>query len=409
MNRLLMMAEQRHDLARKARTLNRAARGRRFTSEEDRTFEGLSDSIAGLDDLILAERKRQASPPLENYGYRNLGEQIAEIVTATRTGDWSQIQQRTATGVGMNDPASGGFLIAPVFAETLLGRTYGGALLSRATVVEFEKGKETHFPTPDETSRAAGSRWGGIRVTWADEGVSIPTSFPKFRSVGPTLHGAKAAISVTNELLSDAPMLTAVLERGYTSELRFEVEDAMVNGKGLGLPLGIIGAPGTISVAAEGGQAPATILRENLKKMWARFWTQSKTDGEPVWLVSADAEVAIGETYQAIGTAGTGTQVYIPAGLVDRFARLYGAPVIPTEYNAALGTVGDVVLCDPAEYLIVQQPLRRAISAHCSFTTDETVLRFVLNCDGQPVWQSPITPKNGGATQSPFVTLAARP
>jgi hypothetical protein len=39
------------------------------------------------------------------------------------------------------------------------------------------------------------------------------------------------------------------------------------------------------------------------------------------------------------------------------------------------------------------------------FVTDETAFRFVYRVDGQPNWNLPLTPKNGGPTLSPFVVL----
>jgi hypothetical protein len=39
--------------------------------------------------------------------------------------------------------------------------------------------------------------------------------------------------------------------------------------------------------------------------------------------------------------------------------------------------------------------------------TDETVFRFVYRTDGEPLWNSALTPYDGGSTKSPFVVLSA--
>ena len=52
--------------------------------------------------------------------------------------------------------------------------------------------------------------------------------------------------------------------------------------------------------------------------------------------------------------------------------------------------------------------MQSASSIHIAFTTDQTAFRFIYRVDGQPKWNSPLTPKNGGETVSPYVTLAAR-
>ena len=78
------------------------------------------------------------------------------------------------------------------------------------------------------------------------------------------------------------------------------------------------------------------------------------------------------------------------------------------EQSSPLGTIGDVILADMAQYIILQFPLQSAMSADVAFLTDETVFRFMLRLDGAPVYASPVTAANGTATRSPFVTLAAR-
>jgi HK97 family phage major capsid protein len=48
------------------------------------------------------------------------------------------------------------------------------------------------------------------------------------------------------------------------------------------------------------------------------------------------------------------------------------------------------------------------MSIHVRFEYDESVFRFVLRVDGQPVRASALTPYKGTATLSNFVALAAR-
>jgi hypothetical protein len=46
-------------------------------------------------------------------------------------------------------------------------------------------------------------------------------------------------------------------------------------------------------------------------------------------------------------------------------------------------------------------------SAHAGFASDTTYYRRLLCVDGQSTWRQAVTPRNGGDTLSPFVTLAA--
>jgi len=89
---------------------------------------------------------------------------------------------------------------------------------------------------------------------------------------------------------------------------------------------------------------------------------------------------------------------------------LLGRPIIPIEQCAALGTVGDIILADMSQYVrCVKGGIQSASSIHVQFTTDETTFRWVYRTDGQPIWNSPLTPyKDTTKTQSPFIVLAVR-
>jgi HK97 family phage major capsid protein len=111
----------------------------------------------------------------------------------------------------------------------------------------------------------------------------------------------------------------------------------------------------------------------------------------------------------AVGTGGV--PVYLPANGISGapFATLFGRPVIPVEYAATLGTVGDVVLADLSQYgLLTKGGIKQASSLHVAFTTDEMAFRATYRVDGQPLWKSTLTPFKGSATQSPTITLATR-
>lgn len=88
---------------------------------------------------------------------------------------------------------------------------------------------------------------------------------------------------------------------------------------------------------------------------------------------------------------------------------LLGRPLVPVEYCATVGDVGDVILADLSQYLVAEKGgIQAASSIHVQFLTDETAFRFVYRVDGAPLWNSALTPFQGSNTLSPFVTLAAR-
>ena len=64
---------------------------------------------------------------------------------------------------------------------------------------------------------------------------------------------------------------------------------------------------------------------------------------------------------------------------------LHGLPIIQTDKLPAVGTKGDLVLGDLKRYFIGDKGgIRVDSSAHERFTSDEIVLRFIKEYDGQP-------------------------
>ena len=79
------------------------------------------------------------------------------------------------------------------------------------------------------------------------------------------------------------------------------------------------------------------------------------------------------------------------------------------EQCSAAGDLGDIILLDPTQYLLIDKGgINAASSIHVRFLYDENVFRFIYRVDGQPIWNKPLTPYKGSATVSPFVTLAKR-
>jgi hypothetical protein len=73
-----------------------------------------------------------------------------------------------------------------------------------------------------------------------------------------------------------------------------------------------------------------------------------------------------------------------------------------------LGTVGDLLLASPSQYVaITKGGVQSASSIHVKFDSFETAFLFVYRIDGEPLWASSVTAFDGSTTVSPFVALAA--
>ena len=227
----------------------------------------------------------------------------------------------------------------------------------------------------------------------------------------------------TNELLADTRVLGAFVMRAFSQELGFKLDQGVISGTGAGQLQGILNTPSLVTVAIEAGQATKTILIQNIQKMWGRMWTPSRANA--VWLINQDMEQQLNQLVMTVGTSG-GVPVFIPAGsgvfgamsapplvsakgLSGIAGTLLGRPVYVVEQASTLGTLGDIMLADFQQYLMIKKDgLQTATSMHVRFLTDELAYRWVYRTDGQSWFKTPVTPYSGTNTLSPFVTLASR-
>lgn len=406
---------------------------RALTEEESKEFDkhvALAESLNGTIERLeramkLAVPTEQAKAPetpeerakhidvhnrAEDEPFKSFGEQIRSVITSVRSGQIDpRLIQLRAQGMSESVPSDGGFLVQKDFQASIIKRMYEmGDIVARCR--KFPIGAAfngTKIPTVDETSRANGSRHGGCTSYWVNEGGSITASKPKFALIDLTLQKLASLHYLTDELIADTSILGNFTEEAAAEEIMFRTEDSIVSGSGVGQPHGIIGAPCTVSVAKETGQAAATVLYENISKMWARMWARSRRNA--VWLINQDVEPQLFSMNLAIGTGGV--PVFLPPGGASGspYSSLYNRPIIPVEYCSTRGTQGDIILADLSQYYLADKGgIQSASSIHVAFTTDEQVLRFIYRVDGEPSWRSALTPKNGSETLSPFVMLDTR-
>lgn len=309
-----------------------------------------------------------------------------------------------ATGMGTAIPSDGGFAV-PVEISAGIEREMfaSGEILSRVDARTIS-GDSIAYTVVDETSRAS-TRNGGVLGYWVDQGTAATASQPKLARVEMKLRKVAALGYMTDELVSDAAALGGELQAMFGDELVFQVEDAITEGNGAGQPLGYLSAPCLVSVSKESGQSAATIVNDNLIKMWARLSTSAKKNA--VWLINTDVNPQLDVLSQAIGTGGIPSRIvnYDSNGAIS----IKGRPVVETEFNATLGTVGDIALIDLKQYRLIRKGgVEQASSIHVRFTQGEQTFRAFYRCDGQMMPRSAKTPFKGGNTVSPVVVLATR-
>ena len=271
-------------------------------------------------------------------------------------------------------------------------------------------GNNMTFKANAETSRADGSRHGGMLGYWVDEGQTLTKSKPTFRDVTVKLNKVAVLVYLTDELIADTgDALENYVTRKASEEFNFLIGNALFNGTGAGQPLGVLNAPSFLAIAKETGQAAKSIVTENIERMYNRFYAANLPNAR--WFHNQDCQSSLGLMTLGIGAAGIAT--YMPTvsgGMADApFGTLKGLPRQPLEFAQTVGTQGDIVLADMKQMITISKGgMMQAVSMHVEFLTDQLALRFVMRVGGQPWEISPITPYNGTNTQSSFVGLATR-
>ena len=376
--------------------------------DERRAMEAMPDLNEDTEDEAAAKLPAQAKKEAERF--KTWGEQLQAVANHDLGhGQDPRLIRAVATGSGETVPSDGGFLVQTDFATELVTNVWElGEIAQRVRRIPISANANgLKMNAIAETSRATGSRWGGVQVFWLDEGGAGTASRPKFRKIELTLQKLMGLHYVTDELVADQTALDAVSRQAFTEEFIFVYEDSVVNGSGGGQPLGYMNSSALITVVKETGQVANTIVVENLVKMWARMLPRSRRNA--VWLINQSIEPQLFTLGITFGTGGQA--IYMPAGGLSGspFSTLMGRPVIAVEYAAALGSLGDIQLVDLSQYMAIEKgPMQQASSLHVRFLNDEMVFRYTWRLNGAPLDDSAITPFKGSDTVSPYVTLAAR-
>jgi HK97 family phage major capsid protein len=308
-----------------------------------------------------------------------------------------RLKAHKATGLSEGVPADGGYLLPQMTAPGIVERMYKtGEILSRVAS-DPVTGNSMLYNGVDETSRADGSRWGGIRGYWLAEAGSVTASKPKFRQFELKLKKVAALCYATDEQLADTANLEAWLSRTVPMELRFQAENAIYNGDGVGKPQGIMSSSCLVSVTRVDANEIDSV---DIANLWSRRWAGVN---DYIWLISPTVFPQLVNL-----VVGNVPLLTTTGGFKDApFYSIFGKPVIENEYSAALGTTGDIMLASLSQYQTINKGgIQAASSIHVQFTTDETAFRFIYRIDGQSVWHNALTPY-AGSTLSPFVVLSS--
>lgn len=336
------------------------------------------------------------------HGFKSLGEFAFHVRNASlRNVRVDQRLQAAATTFGSEGAgADGGFAVPPQFASEI-----ASVALEEESLLAYADntpvtGNSMSFPK-DETTP-----WGstGITATWEGEGDTKTQKKPSLKLDHLRLKKLTVLVGATEELLADSSAMGAYLAKKMSEAVRWKSNDAIINGNGSGMPLGILNGGSVVQIAKESGQAADSIVAANLSKMLARVL---KGGGNLVWLVNPDATPQI-----HLLTLGD-KPIWTPPqegfkGAPNGF--LLGRPIVETDACDTVGDVGDIILANMGGYRAITKAGGEEFSESMHLWFDQDVTAFKLNfrMDGQPALTSAITPPNSSNTRSHFATIAAR-
>ncbi len=397
-----------------------------FTSEDSRRVADITDWIdqskapadnsqpAGMGSIPSADESRNkylkygqflqaaaasSTPAGVRYGQFDSGRTYQNIL---------EPDTRAATGMGESIPSTGGFLVGSDMAAEIFMKVHQTSKVwDRVRKIPISSNANgIKIPTLDETSRANGSRAGGILGYWIDEAATKTKTKPKFGALELSLEKLVVLAYTTDELLQDAAALGEFMVRAASEEIGFKLDDGVLNGTGSGQLLGLNNANALVTVSKESGQVADTIVYENILQMVAQFWAAGFDNA--VWLANQNCIPQLYAMNLAVGTAAV--PVFSPAnGSSGSKSSLFGRPIIFIEQAPTLGDKGDLILVDLTQYVgITKGGIQSAQSIHLEFLTDQTIFRFIFRCDGQPMWSDSLTPFKGSDSISPYVVIESR-
>jgi HK97 family phage major capsid protein len=311
-------------------------------------------------------------------------------------------------GVGTD----GGFLVPPEFSRQLWQKVEAEENLMNRCAQLTPSGNSMTIPK-DETTP-----WGtaGINVYWDGEAASLTQSKAAFESSTLRLHKLTALVPASDELLEDGSGYESFINAKVPGIIAAKINDKIVSGTGVGMPLGILNSASVLSVAKETSQPADTVWFANINKMWSRMYAPWRRNA--VWLINQDIEPSLhGMAFQATGASSmlpgtSAVPAYLPMnGLSGSpYATLLGRPVVPVQACKTVGDQGDIILVDLNQYWILRKAggVKTDTSIHLYFDQAVTAFRFLFRVNGQPAWNSSISPQNGSNTLSWAVVLDAR-
>lgn len=330
-------------------------------------------------------------PAEEKPQFRNFGEYLHTMAVAPNDVRLTELRLQQ-----MGQGSLGGFAIPEQFRGDVLSVSPQQAIVRpRATVIPAGNPPDAAISMPALNQGAAYNMYGGVRVYHSEESAAATESTMALRQIKLEPHKLIAYMTASYELLNNWDAASQFMQ----NQMRLAVIGAedydFLRGTGVNQAQGILGAPGQVAYNRAGANA---IAFADVVGMLGR----AKYGGSLVWIAS---QTTIPQLCNIRDTGNNNLWMMSAASAAP--ASLAGFPLIYADRLPALGTKGDLCLCDFSYYLIKDgSGPRVSISEHFRFQNDEVCFKIVWYVDGRP-WLTEPLPLEGAPTStvSPFVVL----
>lgn len=294
------------------------ARNPDATLEEVTAQSALLDTLQAREALLMRDLERQESEgrnraengmqdrkPGSSFGC--MGEFLKSVRDACTPGTSADRRlfrvADTATGANEGTGADGGYLVPPEYADGIIDLVRGESVLypqARKVPISGNRLIEMYLAESSRKDPSSGSRHGGVLAYWKGEADQYDAVKAQFGERTTNLQKLTAYCPVTEELLEDYPAMEATINDLVGREFAFKADDAMLNGTGNLMPLGILatnsGTPAQnngalVTIDKESGQTAKTLMFENIIKMYNALIAQNRSNA--AWYINQDLEILL--------------------------------------------------------------------------------------------------------------------
>ncbi len=366
-------------------------------SEQRRRITGVSSEIRDLETVKSVAGFLKKVRDRENYNLEK-----------TYGSTYSAPGSVRKTAMGENSGPAGGYIVPLDYSLALMDTIEEESFIyPRANVIPMNSA-ETQCPKVDvETAQTVGIApyFGGVNYTWGSSQAPTETE-PTFRQLTLRAWDLLGYCTVSNDWLNDVGpegdnYLIKLLGRGaaWYAEYAF-LQGTGTSGVGVNdMPLGILNAPGTITVSRT---TSSTIVTADIANMAAQLLPYSWKNA--IWACHPTCLAKIAKLPSFIINGDLGG-----VGGESNCGFLLSKPLYITDKLPSLGNAGDLILFDPSLYAIGnrQEVLIESSTLGPAFRTNQTDFRVWLRIGGLPQVSAPITLPDASTLVSPYLILGA--